>query len=126
MIDVAAPAAPRALNRSRFRAEHVVTRSAFALIAIHLVDDNFLQPEPGSPTLGHLASGLVPLALIVVSAMLYVRLRSGIRAVLAILCGIVGILAGTEAVYYTASGAASGDDYTGYFSIVGGLVLLGL
>src|SRR3954454_196774 len=126
MTVVAAPTAPRALIRSRFRAQHVVARGAFALIAVHLVDDYFLQPEPGSPALGHLASGLVPLALILCSAALYVRPRSGIRAVGAVLFGVLGVLAGSEALYYTASGAASGDDYTGYFSIAGGLMLLGL
>jgi hypothetical protein len=126
MIDAAAPIAPRVLIRSRSLAEHVLARGALALIGVHLVDDNFLQPEPGSRALGHLTSGLVPLAVIAGAAALYMRPRAGGRAVLAIVFGVLGVLAGTEAVYYTATGAASGDDYTGYLSVAGGLLLLGL
>jgi uncharacterized protein len=36
------------------------------------------------------------------------------------------VLAGTEAVYYTVADAPSGDDFTGFLSLVGGLLLLGI
>ena len=43
---------------------------------------------------------------------------------LALVFGVLGVLAGTEAAYYTANGGASGDDYTGYVSVASGLLLL--
>jgi len=124
MTDVAVATAPRSAVRSRLLAEEVVARVAFTLIALHVVDDNFLQPEPGTAATGHLISGLVPLAVILAAAVGYRRLGSGFRAVLALVFGILGVLAGAEAAYYTANRAASGDDYTGYLSVAAGLPLL--
>ncbi len=48
------------------------------------------------------------------------------RATLALLFGFFGVLSGTEAVYYSFNGGPSGDDFTGFLSIVGGFVLLGI
>jgi uncharacterized protein len=126
MTDIAAPTAPRAAVRSRLSTEQVVARVALALIALHVVDDNFLQPEPGTAATGHLISGLVPLTVILAAAVGYGRLGSGFRAVLALVFGILGVLAGAEAAYYRANGAASGDDYTGYLSVAAGLPLLAI
>ena len=53
-------------------------------------------------------------------------LRAGARGTIALLAGFFGVLAGTEAVYYTRAVGPSGDDYTGLLSIPAGLVLLGL
>ena len=50
-----------------------------ALIALHVLDDNFLQPEPGTSAGDHLVSGLVPLALLALAAWAYPRLRGGRR-----------------------------------------------
>ena len=104
----------------------MVARVALGVIALHVVDDNFLQPEPGTTATGHLLSGLVPLAVIGCAAAVYGRLRPGFRAVLALVFGVLGVVAGTEAAYYTANGGASGDDYTGYLSVAAGLLLLGV
>ena len=106
--------------------ESALTAAALSAVGLHVVDDNFLQPEPGTAATGHLISGLVPLALILAAAACYGRLRPGSRAVLALVFGVLGVLAGTEAAYYTANGAASGDDYTGYLSLAAGLLLLGV
>ena len=35
-----------------------------AVIAVHIVDDNFVQPQPGTSARDHLVSGLVPLAVL--------------------------------------------------------------
>lgn len=108
------------------RTEVGLARIALAVIGLHIVDDNFLQPEPGTSAADHLVSGLVPLALVVAPAAAYSRLRAGFRAVLALLFGFFGLLGGTEAVHYARSGAISGDDFTGLLSIAAGLVLLGV
>jgi hypothetical protein len=108
------------------RTEVGLARVALAVIGVHVVDDNFLQPEPGTSATGHLASGLVPLAVIIAGAALYGRLRAGFRAVLALLFGFFGLLGGSEAVHYAMNDATSGDDFTGFLSIAAGLLLLGL
>ncbi len=126
MSEIVATTASRVAVRSGLWAESVVARVALAMIALHVVDDNFLQPEPGTAATGHLISGLVPLTLIVGAAACYGRLRPGFRAVLALVFGVLGVVAGTEAAYYKANGGASGDDYTGYLSAAAGLLLLGV
>jgi uncharacterized protein len=111
---------------ARFSSETALARGALAVIGLHVLDDRFLQPEPGRAASDHLISGLVPLALIAAAAIAYPNLRPGLRASLALLLGYFGVLAGTEAVYYTASGGPSGDDFTGFLSLAAGLLLLGV
>ena len=97
-----------------------------AVIALHLLDDSFLQPSPGTSTGDHLVSGLIPLAVLALAASAHPRLRGGRRGALALLFGAFGIVAGVEAVHYTAKVGASGDDYSGLLAIPAGLLLLGL
>ena len=97
-----------------------------AVIAIHVVDDSFLQPQPGTSAADHLVSGLVPLALLALAAWAYPRLRGGRRGALALVFGVLGIAAGGEAFHYSRTIGASGDDYTGLLAIPAGLLLLGL
>jgi uncharacterized protein len=108
------------------RTEAGLARLALGVIGLHVVDDNFLQPEPGTSAADHLASGLVPLAVIVAAGAAYGRLRAGARAVLALVFGFFGLLGGSEAVHYAMNDATSGDDFTGFLSIAAGLLLLGL
>jgi fermentation-respiration switch protein FrsA (DUF1100 family) len=96
------------------------------VVSLHILDDNFVQPNPGTAASDHLASGLVPLGLLVGAAVFYGRLRSGARATIALLVGYFGVLAGTEALYYTRAVGPSGDDFTGLLSILAGLLLLGV
>ena len=93
---------------------------------LHVVDDSFLQPNPGTSAGDHLLGGLVPLAVLVAAAAFYGRLRAGARATIALLVGFFGVLAGTEAIHYTRGVGPSGDDYTGLLSVPAGLTLLGL
>ena len=97
---------------------------AFGAIGLHVADDTFLQPEPGMSAGDHLVSGLVPLLVVAGAALAYGRVRVGARAVIVLLLGYFGVLAGTEAVYYAAAGAVSGDDYTGFLSLISGFLLL--
>ena len=101
-----------------------LARLALGVVGLHVVDDTFLQPNPGTSATDHLVSGLVPLVLLVAAAVLYPRLRAGARAAVALLGGFVGVLVGTEAVYYTSQVGPSGDDYTGLVSLAAGLLLL--
>ena len=107
------------------RRERVLVLIGCSLVGLHLVDDNFLQPQPGTSAGDHLVSGLVPLALVAAATLAYGRVRPGARAALALLLGYFGVLIGTEAAYYTADGGRSGDDYTGLLSLLTGVLLLG-
>ncbi len=108
------------------RSEVGLARLAIGVVALHVVDDRFLQPNPGTSAGDHVVSGLGPLMLLVVAGALYGRVRAGARASIALLVGFFGVLAGTEAVHYTMEVGPSGDDYTGLLSLLAGLLLLGL
>jgi hypothetical protein len=103
-----------------------VARLAIGAVALHVVDDNFLQPNPGTSAGDHLAGGLIPLGLLVAAGVFYGRLRAGVRAIIALLAGVFGVLGGIEAVHYTRAVGPSGDDYTGLLSLLSGLVLIGV
>ena len=99
-------------------------RLLLALIALHVIDDSFVQPQPGTSAGDHLVSGLAPLAVIAVAAAAYPRVRGGGRAAVALLLGIFGIVVGIEAVHYTTHGGPSGDDFTGLLAIPAGVALI--
>jgi uncharacterized protein len=106
-------------------AETKVAVAAFGVIALHVLDDSFFQPEPGTSVSDHLASGLIPVGVLVGAAVAYPRVRPGLRAVLAIALGLLGIVMGSvEAVYYGPSEGLSGDDFSGLLAAVAGLVLV--
>ena len=111
---------------ARFASERRLAAVSLGLVGLHVADDNFLQPEPGMSIADHLPGGLTLLALVAAGAWAYRRVRPGFRAALALLFGFFGVLAGTEAVYYTVADAPSGDDFTGFLSLAGGFVLLGI
>jgi uncharacterized protein len=108
------------MNRTRFFA------LATAVVGLHIADDSFIQPQPGTGIADHLASGLVPLALLTAAAVIYPRVRPGGQAVLALVVGAFGIGIGSEAIRYWSDVGLSGDDYTGLASIAAGAALLGL
>jgi dienelactone hydrolase len=103
-----------------------IFRGAVALIGLHIADDSFIQPNAGTGVGDHLASGLVPLALLALAALTYPRLRAGAAATLALVLGVLGIGFGSEAVRYWSDIGLSGDDYTGLVSIAAGVTLLGV
>jgi uncharacterized protein len=105
--------------------ERWLVNISVGLIALHIVDDNFLQPEPGTSATDHLVSGLVPLAVMAALVVWSYRMRPGARAIVAGLLGSFGVVVGLEAVYYVSEGYGSGDDYTGLLAAAGGLVLIG-
>jgi uncharacterized protein len=106
--------------------DYVALLVFLGLIALHVVDDSFLQPQAGTSARDHLVSGLVPLAVLGAAAAAYPRLRAGARAAIVLALGIFGIAAGVEAVHYMRAVGLSGDDYTGLLAIPAGLGLLGL
>src|SRR5918995_658209 len=106
------------------RRERAIVVIAVGLIALHVVDDSFVQPQPGTSATDHLVGGLVPLAVLALAVGAYPRLRAGWRAILALALGVFGLGTASEAWYYTREVGASGDDYTGLLAIPAGLTLL--
>jgi dienelactone hydrolase len=99
----------------------------FGVIAVHVIDDSFLQPEPGTSAGDHLLGGLVPLAILAGAAALYPRVRAGVQATIALIAGFLALSGGVaEAGYYTVKVGASGDDYTGLLMIAAGVLLLAI
>jgi hypothetical protein len=66
----------------------------------------------------------VPLAVLAAVAWLYPWPRAGVRAVMAMTLGALGLTVGGPAAYYVFEGAASGDHYTGLLALVAGAVML--
>ena len=106
------------------RDEATFAVGGLAVIGLHVVDDNFLQPQPGTSAGDHLVSGLVPAAVLLLVAVFYPQLRPALRGSLAVLLGLFGVVTGIEAVYYLSAGRLSGDDYTGLAAIAAGLLLI--
>jgi uncharacterized protein len=118
------PAAPPLLRWGGGSRESTLFRLAIALIAVHVVDDNFVQPQPGTSAGDHLVSGLVPLAVLGLAAWAYPRLAGGWRGAMSLGFGVLGLAAGFEAVHYTNTVGPSGDDFTGLLCIPAGVLLL--
>ena len=114
-------AASRTLGR-----ESALALAGIAVAAVHVADDSFIQPQPGTGPGDHLVSGLVPLALLAPAAFAYPRVRAGARVLIALYAGLFALVASVEAVYYAREQGASGDDYTGFLAIPAGLALLAL
>jgi fermentation-respiration switch protein FrsA (DUF1100 family) len=131
--EIAAPrSAAEAMTADEARSSAVTRREAAlvalasGLIAVHVLDDSFIQPQPGTSAADHLAGGLVPVALLGLGVVLFLRARAGIRAVVALLLGFFGLVTAVEAVYYSAKVGASGDDYTGFLGVPAGVLLIGI
>jgi hypothetical protein len=110
--------------RRRLLREHAPALAAFGAIALHLVDDAFLQPEPGVAAADHVPGGLVPVALVAAAAAAYPYLRPGARGALALTVGLLALGTGIAVpVLHTVREGPSGDDFTGLLGTAGGLVL---
>src|SRR4051794_666831 len=97
---------------------------AVGLIALHVADDNLLQPQPGTSAGDHLIPALVPLAVLALAAWAFPRLRAGAQGALALVLAPFGVIAGAEAMAYSARVGPSGDDFTGLLAVPAGVTLL--
>jgi hypothetical protein len=118
-----ADASARGRRRAGSR-EYRLFLLATGLVGLHIADDNYLQPEPGTSAGDHLTSGLVPLGLLAVLAFVYPRLRAGARAYTSMTFGVLAVMVGLPGTYNLSKGIGSGDDYSGPLAIVAGIVLV--
>ena len=107
--------------------ETLTARIALAVIAIAVLDDAFVHREPGTSVFDHVAGGLIPVAIAVLAALAYPRLRPGLRASVALSCGSLAIVAGVvDGLRHVAIDRLAGDDVTALLALVAGVVLLAL
>jgi len=96
------------------------------LASLHIVDDNFLQPEWGGAS-SHLVSGLVPLAVVAVIGWMILRDRDGAprggRGVATMVLGLLAAMVGSESLHHLGSGLR-GDDWSGLPAAAAGLALV--
>jgi pimeloyl-ACP methyl ester carboxylesterase len=106
------------------RGERTVVWLTITTIALHVLDDSFLQPEPGTSAADHVVGGLVPVLVLAGAAAVYPLLRPGVRAIVAMTLGGLGLTIGAPAAYFLRRGTLEGDHYTGLVALVGGAVLV--
>jgi hypothetical protein len=115
---------------SASRSRHAIGRErtlvvlCVAALALHMIDDNFVRPEPGTSVRSHLVSGLVPVMLLIAVAAAYPRLRAGGRAAVAMTLGALGVAAALPTAYYLRNGGIQGDHLPGILAGLAGLILL--
>ena len=109
------------------RRESWIYLGGVLIAALHVLDDNVLQPRPGTSAADHVVSTLVPLGVLLAAAAAHHRVRPGWRGAIALATGFLAIVFGwTEAGYHTFSGGPSDDDYSGLLTGLAGVVLISL
>src|SRR4051812_33537554 len=128
MNPTTAPRRSRAMRTSVIRvlSDLALLRLAILLVAVHVVDDRFLQPQPGTSAADHLVSGLVPLALLGLAAWVFPRVRAGARGAIALTLVLPALLSGSEAIYYANHTGLAGDDFTGLLAKAAAPLLAGV
>jgi hypothetical protein len=129
VAETQAPAASvKPVERTRrlaiIRREHRLFLIAIGLVAIPILDDNFLHPPPGTSAGDHLLSGLVPLGVLTGLAILYPHLRAGLRAAVSMTLGAIVFVIGVPGVYYLRDGSAAFDHYTALLAFPAAAILL--
>ncbi len=107
--------------------ETAIARTAIAVIGLHYADVAFFQPEPGTSAGDHLVSGLVPIALLAALAVLYPRMRAGLRATVALALGVFALGSGlVTSGWHVLDNGPSGAAYTGLLAALAGGALVAL
>ena len=122
--DAPGPGSPSRHGRNASDRERTVVVLCVALLAVHVLDDNFVQPQPGTAAGDHLISGLVPVLVLAGAAVVHPRLKPGFRTVIAMTLGALGVAVGIPAAYYLRNSNMQGDHYTGLLAGAAGVVLL--
>jgi uncharacterized protein len=114
--------------RDLVRDEVRMFQLATGLIVIAVADDAFVHPESGTSAGDHLASALIPIGIAIIAMLAYPRLRSGLRACVALIFGAFAVDAGiVDGIRHAVINTISGDDVTAIVAALAGagLVVLG-
>src|SRR3712207_4735533 len=121
--DATVPAPHGQRPRARDRASSVFA-GATGIGLIHAVDDAIVNRQPGVPVTQHLWALLVVGVIAVAAVLLFPRMRTGLRAVTALVFGAVTLVNGAMHVIHVAVDEVSGSDVTGLLAAVAGVVLI--
>jgi hypothetical protein len=117
----------RAARAVAGRPETIAFRLAMTAAALWVLDDAYWHREPGTDVADHAVSGLLPVALAVLLAVAYPRLRAGARAVGALCAGSLMIVAGVvDGVRHVAIAEPAGDDVSAIVAGIAGAALVAL
>jgi uncharacterized protein len=108
------------------RTEIMLFEIAIAVIALHAIVDAFLALEPGIGWSDHLVRGSSSLAILFAAGVLYPRLRSGARATLAAVLGVLSLEGAGLAIFDARAVGARGEDWTGFLLAPVGVALCGM
>jgi len=103
---------------------NVVFLVAVGVTGLHIVDDSFVNCEPGTSAGDHLVSGLVPLAGLAAAAVVYPRVRAGARGTIALFLGLFALTTSAEGWSDAVELGPTGDDYSGLVAGAAGVVLV--
>ena len=101
----------------------VVFAAAAAIVAVHAATDAFFAPEWGTRWSDHLVPGLATLAVLAAAVALFRIARPGLRAVLALVLGLLALEGAILAIIDARNVGARGDDWTGFLLAPTGVAL---
>lgn len=97
----------------------------FLLVAVYLLDDAMLHPEPGTTAADHVLSGALPVSALLWAAARHPVWRASTRAAVSTAVGLLALGVGLAVpVAHARSAGPSGDDYTGMAATVAGAALV--
>ncbi len=106
--------------------ESLAFAAAAALIALHALVDAFVFPQPGVSRADHLVPGLVPVAVLALSAWLFPRVRPVLGAAAALVLGALALVGFAVTVSMARADGVGGSDFTGFLLAPAGVVLVAL
>ncbi len=122
-----------ALRFGRSHSDDVVGRrelglfgAGIGLAALHVLDDAFVGKQPGTTAGDHVFTALVLLGILAGALVVYPQVRAGARAALAILFGLLILIAGGLHVAHALIDEAELSDFTGMLATAAGAILIGL
>jgi hypothetical protein len=117
---------PHSSDRRPVDRGRVVFTAAAAVVAVHVVTDGVLLPEPGEGPLSHPAAVLVPLGVLAAAVAAYPRVRPGLRAAMALVLGALALVGGAAAAAGARAPWSSGAAWTGLALLPAGAALVAL
>ena len=108
------------------RGEGLAFLISAGLLALHVLDDGFLQPEPGTSAGDNVLYVLVFVGVLAAAALVYPRVPAGARAALAAITGVACLAYAVVAIAEAFGQGLAGHDYTGLLLLPAGIALLAL
>ena len=104
--------------------QRTIALIAFAVLALHVLDDAIVESEHGSSLGARLGASAFAIGLMGGGALTFLRARQAVRGLIAIVYGLLALSGGVSAhVAHIIDEGAAGGDYTGALYALTGLTL---